>query len=113
MYEHRKEPLVSTLTFYGRVLKSIAIALVIIIICLAIGTAGYHFTADMPWLDAFHNASMILSGMGLVDPVHSQEGKLFSSIYALFSGIVFITNVGIILAPALHRIYHRMHIEDK
>src|SRR6187455_1276161 len=112
MYEHRKEPLAPKLTFYARVLKNIIIALLIIAFCLAIGTAGYHFIADMSWLDALHNASMILSGMGLVDHINSDGGKLFSSIYALFSGIVFITNVGIILAPSLHRIYHRVHIEQ-
>lgn len=112
MYEHRKQPLASRFTFYRRVLKNIIIALFIIAACLAIGTAGYHYTADMSWLDAFHNASMILSGMGLVDPVTSNTGKVFSSFYALFSGIAFITNIGIILAPALHRIYHRIHIEE-
>lgn len=112
MYEHRKQPLASKAIFYSRVLKNIVVALFIIAVCLAIGTAGYHYTADMSWLDAFHNASMILSGMGLVDHVGSDGGKLFSSFYSLFSGIAFITNIGIILAPALHRIYHRMHIEE-
>lgn len=112
MYEHRKEPLASKAVFFSRVLKNIFIALFIIAFCLAIGTAGYHYTADMSWLDAFHNASMILSGMGLVDHISSNTGKIFSSVYALFSGIVLITNIGIILAPALHRIYHRIHIEE-
>lgn len=112
MYEHRKEPLASKAVFFSRVLKNIVVALFIIAVCLAIGAAGYHYTADMPWLDALHNASMILSGMGLVDHVSSDTGKIFSSIYALFSGIAFITNIGIILAPALHRIYHRMHMEE-
>ncbi len=112
MYEHRKEPLASKAVFFSRVLKNIFIALFIIAFCLAIGTAGYHYTADMSWLDAFHNASMILSGMGLVDHISSNTGKIFSSVYALFSGIVLITNIGIILTPALHRIYHRIHIEE-
>ncbi len=111
MFEHKKQPLASKATFLRRVLGSISIALFVIAVCLAIGVVGYHYTADMSWLDAFHNASMILSGMGLVDHVGSDAGKLFSSVYALFSGIAFITNIGIILAPALHRIYHRMHIE--
>lgn len=38
--------------------------------------------------------------------------KLFSSFYALFSGIVFIANIGVILAPLMHRIYHHLHLED-
>jgi len=56
---------------------------------------------------------MILSGMGPVIEINTISGKVFSSFYALFSGVVFITNIGVILAPALHRIYHRLHLEDQ
>jgi hypothetical protein len=112
MYEHRKQPLASIGTFYQRVLKNILVALFIMVICLLIGVAGYHYTADIPWLDSLHNASMILSGMGPVVEINTVSGKWFSSCYALFSGIIFITNVGIILAPALHRLFHRLHLED-
>ena len=80
---------------------------------LAIGIAGYHYTADIAWLDALHNASMILSGMGPVVEITTVGGKWFSSVYALFSGVVFITNVGVILAPLAHRLFHRLHLEDK
>lgn len=113
MYEHLKQPLASRVTFFQRVLKNILVALVIMLVCLVIGVLGYHYTADIPWLDAVHNASMILSGMGPVVEINTAAGKWFSSGYALFSGIIFITNVGIILAPALHRIYHRLHLEEK
>jgi hypothetical protein len=113
MYEHRKQPLASKITFYQRVLKNIIFALAIMMVCLAIGVFGYHYTANIPWLDAIHNASMILSGMGPVVEIKTVSGKWFSSVYALFSGVVFISNVGVILAPAIHRIFHRLHLEDK
>jgi len=113
MYEHRKQPLASRTTFYQRVLKNIITAMLIMLLCLLIGVLGYHYTADIPWLDAIHNASMILSGMGPVVEIKTVSGKWFSSAYALFSGIVFITNVGVILAPAIHRIFHRLHLEDE
>jgi len=115
MYEHRKQPLAPRATFYQRILKNILIALLILVFCLALGIIGYHFTAGFSWLDSLHNAAMILGGMGLVDTgkVNNDTAKLFSSFYALFSGIVFITNIGLILAPSLHRIFHRLHIEDK
>lgn len=99
-------------TFYQRVVKNILLASVIMLVCLGIGIVGYHYTADIPWLDALHNASMILSGMGPVVEIKTVEGKWFSSFYALFSGVVFITNIGVILAPAMHRMFHRLHIED-
>jgi hypothetical protein len=113
MYEHRKQPLAPRSTFYQRILRNILLALLIMAVCLAIGVLGYHFTADIPWLDALHNASMILSGMGPVVDITSIAGKWFSSFYALFSGIVFIANVGVILAPAVHRIFHRLHLEEE
>ena len=113
MYEHRKQPLASKATFYQRVLRNIVIALIIMAVCLAIGIAGYHFWANASWIDALHNASMILSGMGPVIEIQTVSGKIFSSAYALFSGVVFITNVGVILAPAVHRIFHRLHLEEK
>lgn len=111
MYEHRKQPLASKFTFYQRVLKNILVALLIMAVSLVIGIVGYHYTSGFSWIDSLHNAAMILSGMGLIDKVDNDTGKIFSSAYALFSGVVFITNIGIILAPVVHRIYHRMHLD--
>ena len=113
MYEHKKQKLVPIAIFYQRVLKNILLAFLILGICLLIGIFGYHYTAEANWLDSLHNASMILSGMGPVIEIRSPSGKIFSSFYALFSGIVFITNIGIILAPAIHRMYHRLHLEEQ
>jgi hypothetical protein len=112
MYEHKTEPLAPVATFYQRILKHILIATGIILVCLAIGIIGYHYTAGIPWLDSLHNASMILSGMGPVVEIKTMSGKWFSSAYALFSGVVFITNVGIILAPAIHRMFHRLNLDN-
>jgi hypothetical protein len=113
MYEHRRQKLAPIKIFYQRVLKNILLATIILFICLMIGVLGYHYTANIPWLDSLHNASMILSGMGPVVEIKTVGGKWFSSIYALFSGVVFITNIGIILAPAMHRLFHRLNVEDK
>ena len=111
-YESRKQPIAPLTIFYRRILKNILIATGILAFCLLIGIFGYHYIADAPWIDAIHNASMILSGMGPVVEIKTNVGKWFSSFYALFSGVVFITNIGIILAPAMHRLFHRLHVED-
>ena len=113
MYEHKNQKLVPMGTFYQRVLKNILLALMIMVICLLIGVLGYHYTAGIGWLDSLHNASMILSGMGPVVIITTNGGKLFSSFYAIFSGVVFITNIGIILAPAIHRLFHSLHLQEK
>jgi len=112
MYEHKSQPLIPLRTFYQRILKNVVIASIIMLVCLTIGVLGYHYTANIPWLDSLHNASMILSGMGPVVEIKTVTGKWFSSAYALFSGVVFITNVGIILSPAVHRLFHRLNLED-
>jgi hypothetical protein len=80
-------------------------------LALYIGAFGYHKTENMPWLDAFLNASMILSGMGPVDQLHTKAGKIFATCYAIFSGVAFLSIVALFLAPALHRFLHRFHLD--
>ena len=79
---------------------------------LAIGVTGYHVFENLPWLDALLNASMILGGMGPVDPIRTAAGKLFASLYALYAGAVFLVIVGIVLAPVVHRLLHYFHMSD-
>ncbi len=111
MYERKHQPLASKKVYYHRIFKSLAVGILILLVCLWIGVAGYHYTAGIEWLDSLHNASMILSGMGPVVEIKTDAGKWFSSFYALFSGVIFITNIGVILAPAIHRFFHRLHLE--
>jgi len=111
-YENKHEPLAPVEVYYGRILHNLSIASGILFFCLLIGVLGYHYWGDIDWIDAIHNASMILSGMGPVAEVKSTGGKLFSSAYAIFSGVVFITNIGFVLAPAIHRLFHRLHVDD-
>lgn len=116
MYEHKHQPLAPRHVFYNRVLRNLLIASLVLLGCLAIGIWGYISLAGMAWPDALHNASMILSGMGpLIDHPTSLplSAKIFSSVYALFSGVVLITNISFILAPAIHRFFHKLHLEEK
>lgn len=110
-YEHKAQKLATTQVYYRRIAYNITIASIIMLLCLAIGVLGYRYTAHVAWIDALHNAAMILSGMGPVINITTTSGKLFSSAYALFSGIAFITNIGFILAPAVHRFFHSLHLD--
>jgi hypothetical protein len=85
----------------------------LILFSLGIGMLGYHFFEGLTWLDALLNASMILSGMGPVDTVSTAGGKLFASIYALFSGVLFLVAAGVMVAPVVHRILHRLHMDSE
>jgi hypothetical protein len=114
MYEHKSQPLASPKVYYSRVMKNLLLGGGILAACLVIGTLGFYFTCDhIRLLDAFHNSSMLLSGMGPVLDHLCDTGIWFSSIYALFSGVVFITNIGFILAPVIHRFFHKLHVEAK
>ena len=114
MFEHRTEPLLPRSAFLRRLAVSTTLSLGIIAVSLALGTIGYHhYGENLGWTDAILNASMILTGMGPVDRMPTDGGKLFASGYALFSGIVFLTSVATLLSPVVHRFLHRFHLEDE
>lgn len=111
-YEHKNEPLAPKAVFYNRIIYNLVLGSSVILVSLLIGIIGYHCTANLTWLDSLYNASMILTGMGPVTQLTTPGAKWFASLYALFSGVVFITNIGVILAPVIHRFFHRLHVED-
>jgi len=93
--------------------KFATIAFMVIGVALGIGILGYHFIARFSWIDSLLNASMILGGMGPVGDLPSAAAKVFASFYALFSGLVFISVMGIVLAPAAHRALHLFHMDEE
>jgi len=111
MFEHPSKPLIPRHEFIIRLVAVSFVGVVSLAIALGIGMAGYHFFEGLPWIDAFANAAMILSGMGPLTPLNTYDGKLFAGLYALFSGLTFITVVGVVLAPIIHRLFHRLHIQ--
>ena len=112
MFEHHKEPLLPWPAFLRRVGRYAAAALLLVAISWLIGTLGYRVFEGMSWIDSLLNAAMILGGMGPVNPLRTDAGKLFASVYALFSGIVFLVAVGVLVAPILHRLLHQFHLES-
>lgn len=113
MFEQKHQKLVPTSVFIKRLFMFIGIAILLILFALFIGIAGYHWVAGFGWVDALLNASMILGGMGPVDLLISPGAKIFASVYALFSGLVFIAVMGIVFSPIVHRMLHKFHIDDK
>src|SRR5690349_5827913 len=106
MYERKTQPLVPRRVFLRRLARSSSAFLAFVAVTLAIGSAGYHWIGHLAWIDAMLNASMIMTGMGPVDRMETNAAKLFAAGYALFSGVAFLTSIGVLLAPVLHRIMH-------
>jgi hypothetical protein len=111
VFEHHSEPLASQREFRRRMLQYSLFTAAIILFSLGIGVLGYHYYERLPWIDALLNASMILGGMGPVDELQTNAGKIFASFYALYSGIVLLASVGVLAAPIFHRVLHRFHLD--
>ncbi|HWY50754.1 MAG TPA: hypothetical protein VNW72_04660 [Chthoniobacterales bacterium] len=113
MYERRNHPLLSRAKFARRVARHMLLALFLVGVALSMGVLGYRYIGGLSWIDSLLNASMILGGMGPVDPLRSDAAKIFASCYALFSGLAFVGIAGLMIAPFAHRLLHRFHIENK
>ena len=111
MFEHHNEKLLPRAVFVRRMLKYALASFGFIAISLAIGMVGYHQFEGMAWMDAFVNAAMLMGGMGPVSELHTEAGKLFAGVYALYCGLVVVIAIGILAAPIFHRILHHFHVE--
>ena len=110
-YEHRGEAPLSRAAFALRFLRTLAVIVIFIGVSLSVGMIGYAWLEGLKPVDAFLNASMILGGMGPVDPMKTQAGKIFAGLYALYSGLAFLVMAGFLFGPIAHRILHRFHYE--
>ena len=106
------EKLAPVPVFISRVLEAVVMALGLIAVALFLGIVGYHWIAGFGWLDSLLEASMILGGMGPIKELPTDASKIFASIYALFSGLVFIGVMGFVLSPVAHRVLHKFHMDD-
>lgn len=113
MYEHRTKRLLSRREFLLRQGNHLLAAAALVVIALAIGAVGFHFTEHQPWLDSAYSATMLLTCMGLSEKPTSDPGKLFASLYAFFAALIFLTASSILIAPGLHRFFHKLHLERK
>jgi hypothetical protein len=113
MYERKHQQIAPASVFIRRMVAHIVMAGLLSAAALFMGIAGYHWLAGLGWVDSLLEASMILGGMGPVNPITTTGAKIFASGYALFSGLVFIALIGIVLAPAVHRMLHKFHADER
>lgn len=112
-FENKTEPLINTQLFVRRQIKFTLFSITVLVFSLWMGMVGYHHFAHIDWINSFYNASMILTGMGpaLEGPVDDAT-KLFAGIYALYSGVAFLSMAAILFAPIVHRMMHLMNIDE-
>jgi hypothetical protein len=112
IFEHRSERLLTWREFAHRQTRHLLAAMLLVIPSMAIGALGYRYFEGLPWIDAAYNATMILTGMGPAAQLQHDSAKVFATIYALFSGVVFLTAAALLAAPAVHRLLHSLHVEE-
>jgi len=112
-FEHYHEKLLPRSQFILRLLKYALISIALIVVSLLVGMMGYHIFEGLPWVDAFLNAAMLMGGMGPVNVLRTDAGKIFAGIYALYCGMVLLIAVAIFAAPIFHRFLHHFHIERR
>jgi len=113
MFEQKTQKIAPFSVFIRRLECFIGVAILLILAALCIGIAGYHWITGLSWVDSLLNASMILGGMGPVSVLTTARAKIFASLYALFSGLVFIAVMGIVFSPMVHRMLHKFHVDNK
>ncbi len=109
--EHRKQKVVPLPHFFLRLGRYTLFCLVLIALSVLIGTIGYKYFGQLSWLDSFYMSCMILTGMGPVAEMKTATSKLFSSFYALYSGVAFLSVTAVFFAPIIHRILHILQVE--
>lgn len=112
LFEHKDSPLISKAEFIKRQVGFMIFAIFIIALSLGIGIVGYKSFTQLSWVESFQNAAMILSGMGPIDKMPNDQARIFSGLYALFSGVVFVSTIAVMFAPLGHRLLHSLHLED-
>jgi hypothetical protein len=110
--ENRSQKVTPLPHFLFRLWRYGLFSLGIIVFSVWLGTVGYHHFGQIPWLDSFHMACMILTGMGPVVEMTSPAAKIFSSIYALYSGVAFLSITAVFFAPIIHRLLHILHVDQ-
>lgn len=112
MRKHNTKNILPPKEFGKRVFKYSVFSIGLLIVSIGIGVFGYHYIGKLNWIDSIYNASMILTGMGPVNELKTDSAKLFASIYAIFSGVVFLSTVAIFFAPFAHRLMHLLKVDE-
>jgi hypothetical protein len=111
MYESRRQPLLGRSAFLRRLLGHVTAALALLLGSVAIGMAGYMQFEGLSTLDAFLETAMLLGGMGPLHAPATHAGKLFAGFFALYAGLAFVATAALLLAPVVHRLLHRFHLD--
>lgn len=99
MSKHKKEPFLPKREYVQRITKYSLFSSAITLFSLTIGILDYHIFEGSNRTDSLVNTSMMLGGKGPVNGLHTNAGKIFPSVNALFPGMIFLVAAGVLFAP--------------
>ncbi len=111
MFEKKNQPLLSYRSFLIRILHCILLAVACLGVTALTGASIYHYVEKLSWVEAFLNAVLVMTGLGLTVTLQTTAGKIFTTFYAILSALVFFAVVGILFAPIIHRLFHHFHLD--
>jgi hypothetical protein len=110
-FEHHNQKVIPFNEFIKRLVRYSFFSVLLILFSVSLGTVGYHIFAQLGWIDSFHSSCLILTGMGPVKEMITNSAKIFDSVFALYSGVAFLTIIAVFFAPVVHRLLHKLHVE--
>jgi sterol desaturase/sphingolipid hydroxylase (fatty acid hydroxylase superfamily) len=112
-FERRDEKILPPMAFYKRLIVFGLLSMGIILFSLGLGILGYMSFEGLEPVDAFLNAAMLMGGMGPVNVLYTDGGKIFAGFYAMYCGFVLIFSVALFMTPVFHRLLHHFHLEGR
>lgn len=113
MYEKTSDRLISRKRFARRLAKHALYVLAILACSIAAGAVGFMVFEGHGPEQAILHAAFILSGFGLVQMPESAIGKMFAGLFGLYANLFFLAAFSVIFAPIVHRILHRLHLDEE
>ncbi len=111
MFEYKSKAVISKSAFISRMFKWLLCTIFLLLSSLFFGILGYHYFENLSWIDSLLNAAMIFGGMGEIDILHTNGGKIFAALYAIYSGLLLVVCGSLLLVPVFHRILHKFHAD--
>lgn len=110
MFEHFKQELLSFEKFILRLVRFYFIATALLVLSLIPGVIGFIWIGELDSQKAFINSISMLGTLSPPYVLQAQNGQIFTAIYGLFSQTVFLLSLGLLVAPVIHRVFHKFHI---
>jgi hypothetical protein len=94
--------------------RNLQFAVVLILVSLLGGMAGFHFTGGFGMVESFTQAALLLAGEGPAGAYPTDSVRIFAGLYALYSGLAYIVLTALLLAPVFGHLLslHNVDVGD-